>query len=172
MKTLMASLGICAVFCLGACGDSDGEENQCNGGGSGNTLEGSYCEDVDMIFTEVGCLTVVGSKALRIEYVRPIGTGSEKTLQIILSGDNVVLEANKEIKLTDVGAEVRRILADAAAPIRLTDELEAQSSLTFGTYTSSIGQAMDGKFAMLFKSGRNLRGEFECTLKDATPGAQ
>jgi hypothetical protein len=158
------------IFALGlaACGGAkEGEERECNDGGSTNTLNGSYCEDVSMLYKEVKCLTV--GQALRIEYVRPIGTGSEKTLQIIVSGENVVLEAGTEIKLLDVGAEVRRIIADAQAPITLTGELEASSSLIFSEYTGMIGTPAKGSFAMLFKSGRNLRGEFECTVEDARP---
>src|SRR5262245_17335989 len=105
-----------------ACGGDDGGEKHCNGGGSGNTLEGSYCEDTEMIFAEVKCLLVANN--LRIEYVRMIGTGSEKTLQIILSGDNVTLEPNREINLKMVAAEVRRVVAEAQEPIRLTAQIE------------------------------------------------
>lgn len=148
-------------------GGGEGDERECNDGGSIPTLSGSYCEDVQMLYLQAKCLTI--APALRIEYVRPIGTGSEKTLQIIVSGDNVVLEPNKEIKLLAAGAEVRRILADAQAPITLTGELEQSSSLIFTEYSGMIGTPAKGSFAMLFKSGRTLRGEFECIVEDARP---
>lgn len=163
---LAHGLGLALGLALASCGGSaEGEERECNDGGSVPTLDGSYCEDVEMLYLESKCLTV--DPALRIEYVRPLGSGSEKTLQIIVSGANVVLEANKEINLSSAGAEVRRILS--AGPLTLTAELENNSTLTFTEYTGTIGSTAHGSFALRFKSGRTLRGEFECTIEDAKP---
>jgi hypothetical protein len=159
-------LALAASFLCAGCGGDDGER-ECNDGEEANSLEGSYCEDTEMKYTQVRVLTV--ADALRIEYTRPIGTGAEKTLQIILSGGNVVFAPNTEINLIDAGAEVRRILAEAPAPITLTQELEATSTLTLNEYNAAIGSKITGSFAMLFKSGRNLRGKFEATLEDAMP---
>jgi hypothetical protein len=159
-------LGILSLG-TGCGGTADDGLRHCNDGGSGNTLRGSYCEGLDVAFSEVKALTV--STALRIEYVRPIGTGSEKTLQLILDGSVVILEPNVEIKLLDAGAQVRRILADAQAPQNLTDELEPQSSITFTTYSGEIGSRITGSFAILLKSGRTLSGDFDATIEDARP---
>lgn len=153
---------------LAACGGKDeGEERRCNDGGSGSTLRGSYCEDVEMRYTDVKFLIV--SDSLRIEYVRPVGTGSEKTLQIILNGTEVVLEPNVDIKLLDSGAQVRRVIAESPAPLTLTGEIESTSTLTFREYTGAIGSKVTGMFALLFKSGRTLSGDFEGVIEDARP---
>jgi hypothetical protein len=160
-----AAILVLAFGCGG--GGGDGDERHCNDGGDGNTLNGSYCEDVDMIFTQAKFLTV--STALRIEYVRPIGTGIEKTLQIILDGSRVVLEPNVDIQLLAAGAQIRRILVNAQAPLTLTGEVEASSTIRFSEYTGAIGSRIAGQFAILFKSGRTLSGEFEGTIEDAMP---
>lgn len=152
---------------LAACGGSDDGLRHCNDGGSGSTLHGSYCEGIDMAFSEVAILTISG--ALRIEYVRPLGTGLEKTLQIIIDGSVINLEPNVEIELLAAGAQVRRVIAEAQAPQTLTGELEPSSSITFSQLTGEIGSPIAGEFAMLFKSGRTLGGEFAGTIEDARP---
>ena len=165
---LVAVLGLVSVGTVAGCGGADDGYRHCNDGDSGNSLKGSYCEDIDMAYSQVRVLTV--SNALRIEYVRPLGTGSEKTLQIIIDGSSVVLEPNVEIGMVASGAQVRRIVAEA--PQNLTAELEARSSITFTDYSDmTIGKHIAGKFAMLFKSGRTLNGEFEATIEDALPSA-
>lgn len=163
----MRWLAALCLFVVLGCGNSTstGEDRECNDGGSPPTLAGSYCEDISMLYREVKCLTV--SDALRVEYVRPVGTGSEKTVQIIVSSANVVLEPNHEIKLREVGGEVRRILAEGN--LSLTEELENTSSLTFTKYDGMLGNEVVGSFALLFTSGRTLRGDFTCTLQDARP---
>jgi hypothetical protein len=165
----MASRNLLAIviFALfaGCGGPGEGDERHCNDGGSPNKLEGSYCEDVSMIYTEVRFLTV--STALRIEYVRPLGSGSEKTLQIILDGSRVVLEPNVDIQLLATGAQIRRVLAEAQ--ITLTQEIEASSTIRFHEYNGAVGSRVSGQFAILFKSGRTLSGEFEGVIEEARP---
>lgn len=169
-RRLLLLVGLVALIGASSCGGDDpGDVRGCNDGGAGNALRGSYCEDVEMLFTEVKALTV--SKSLRIEYVRPIGGGSEKTLQIILDGTVVVLEPNVEINLLESRAQIRRIVAEAQTPLTLTGELQNTSTLSFTEYTGAIGSAVAGKFSLLFKSGRTLAGDFESVIEDARPGS-
>lgn len=152
-----------------ACGDggNSGDERECNDGNDSNSLKGSYCENTPMVYRDVKFLVVQGSKALRVEYVRTIGTGSEKTLQLIVPSDRVMLLPNTDIKLLDAGASVRRLLAEGVQD--LTVEIQDSSNINFTDYTGTIGSHIAGKFALLFKNGRTLSGDFDGTIEDANP---
>jgi hypothetical protein len=164
---------ICALSTCLACGGGgkNSDEHKCNDGGSGNELHGSYCEDTPMNFTDVRFLTI--GSGLRIEYDRTLGSGSEKTLQIILDGSRYVFMDNTDIPLLEDGGLVRRILADAQEPQNLTVELDPMKpqKIHFDKYNSKIGSPVSGSFGFLFKSGRTLDGSFTGTLESAMPSS-
>ena len=106
---LAATLLALAMLPLG-CGESAQSEASCNGGGSPSSLEGSYCEGLEMIFTEVQIeiLETDERKILTIEYVRPLGDAVEKTLQIIFDTTGVELTPNTALGLVDLDASLGR----------------------------------------------------------------
>ncbi|MBK8009896.1 MAG: hypothetical protein IPK13_00980 [Deltaproteobacteria bacterium] len=157
-----ASLGIGSL--LAACGDDGIYE--CNGGGSANTLSGSYCENTEMVFTEVALLLVDSTKTLRIEYVN--GDRTNKTLQILVTPrQDAPFVPDQTVYLTEIGATVQRFAASATAPINLTSELESTSNLLFSKYLGEVGSEAAGEFHLQFKTGRTLEGEFEGVIVDA-----
>lgn len=156
------SIGIGSL--LTGCGDDGIYE--CNGGGSANTLSGSYCENTEMVFTEVALLLVGSTKTLRIEYIN--GDRTNKTLQILVTPPaNEPFVENQTISLTAIGATVQRFAASATAPINLTSELDSTSNLLFSKYNGEVGAEAAGEFHLLFKTGRTLEGEFEGVIVDA-----
>ncbi len=168
-RILRTSLLACATL-LSACG-GDSSETKCNGGGGANTLEGSYCEDVEMLFTEARLLKLTsGDRAfLRIEYVRPLGTGLEKTLMVVFDTQAVTITPGEKIDFLQAGGSVTRVLL--AGPVTLTTELEGTNTVQLDTWTGEIGSPIKGRVDLSFKNGRRLSGTFEGTLLDALPSA-
>jgi len=165
LRLLLLSTVACG---LAACGDSDGE-SRCNGGGGANQLEGSYCEDVEMLFTEVR-LTQLESgprSYLRIEYVRPIGTGLEKTLSVVFDTNAVMITEGEKIDLLAAGGSVTRVLTTGA--VNLTDDLEGTNTVQLDTWTGALDSRVTGRVDLSFSSGRKLSGTFDGTLADAMP---
>lgn len=160
---------ILAAALLGACGGSDGDEKRCNGGGGANQLEGSYCEDVEMLFTDVrvNLLESGPQSFLRIEYVRPLGTGLEKTLMVVFVVSDVMVVEGEKIPLLDFGGSVTRVLNTGS--VNLTSELEASSTVQLDTWSGEIGSPVSGRVDLAFQNGRRLSGTFEATLTDAMP---
>lgn len=170
MRRTITTLLVAAWAGFGlACGSDDGEKS-CNGSGGDNKLEGSYCSDVDMLFTEVQ-IRLQASGALRflfVEYVRQFDEGVEKTLSIGFDTNQVQVQAGQPVDFLPANGSVRRILLEGSQ--NLTNDLEATSRITFDTYQNGeIGTSIDGQFNFLFTSGRVLAGEFEGTIIDATP---
>jgi hypothetical protein len=156
-------LSVSAYACGGGGGPNGSDQRSCNDGGSGNTINGSYCDGTPMNFTDVHFLTV--SSALRIEYDNKIGTGGEeKTLQIILINNPM---PNVDIFILQSGAQVRRLLADAQAPQDLTMQLDMKSKVNLSEYTGAAGSHISGMFAFLFMSGRTLNGKFDGMVENA-----
>lgn len=156
-----------AVVALNGCGSS-GDEQSCGGSGGANELSGSYCEGLEVKFTEVQTL-LQSDTFLRVEYIRPLGTGQEKTLQILFDTTKVNIELGAPISLVDVGATVRRVLTEGSQ--NLTTELTPMSNLTLNEYSGTIGTPIKGEFAITLQNGRTLLGKFSSTLEDAMPGS-
>lgn len=169
IATLVATLVAALALSCGN-GKDETDERACNDGGSGTALSGSYCEDIEMAYTEVKVLKVMSTPpAIRIEYLRTLGASAEKTLQIILNGGTVVIEADRAIDLLAADAHIRRLLP--AGNVDLTPDLDpaGNQTLTFSEYTAEIGTNSSGTFTLLFKNGRTLSGEFEGLIEDARP---
>ena len=151
------------AFALAGCGD-DGETS-CNGGGGDNRLEGSYCEQVEMVFTEAR-LRKQGTFLL-IEYVRPIGTGLEKTLIVTLDTDGLMIVPGERLDFLASGGTARRVLTDAT--VNLTPELDPTSTIQLDTWTGDVGSPIAGRVDLSFASGRKLSAVFSGTLVESTP---
>ena len=151
---------------LAACGGEDGEKT-CNGSGGDNRLEGSYCEDVEMRFTEVRVLRQAsgGSEFLRIEYVRPLGTGLEKTLTVLFDAGQLTITPGARLAFLTAGGSVRRVLLEGS--VNLTSELDDTTAVTFDTYTGEVGTPVAGQVDLSFTNGRKLTAAFSATLQDA-----
>ncbi len=161
-------LKILFVTTLSACGGE--EEGVCNGGSyAGGKLEGSYCEDVEMRFTELRTrLQSSGQQQfLAIEYVRPLGTGLEKTLSVVLQISSVTVTPGQPIDLLAAGGSVRRTLSEGV--MNLTPEVENTSTLTLDVDQGEVNTAIKGRVNILFKTGRTLSGEFDGNLTATTP---
>lgn len=168
MKRFMTITALAASATLLACG-GDGDDTRCNGGGGSNQLEGSYCEDVEMVFSEVRLsLLTSGPRAyLRIEYVRPIGTGLEKTLSVVFDTNAVTIEPGTKLDLLTAGGSVTRVLSEGI--VTLTPELEGDNTVQLDTWTGEIGSRVSGQVDLAFSNGRRLSGTFDGTLVDAAP---
>ena len=166
----VCTLALLAFALTVACGDEDGE---CNGGAAGGgLLEGSYCSETELKWTEVRTFQQVAGTGtfFTVEYVRPAGDGLEKTLIVQFDVNRVVPNTNEQIRFLQAGGSVRRITNVAQD---LTSQLDAERSVfTFtAPYTGEIGSPVRGEFTLFFTtSGRNLRGEFEGTLVDPAAG--
>lgn len=170
MQRALRSLALACALVGTACG-SDGDETRCNGGGGANTLEGSYCEDVEMLFAEARLLKLSSGDRdfLRIEYVRPLGTGLEKTLMVVFDTKAVTITEGEKINFLEAGGSVTRVLLNG--PVTLTGELEGTNTVQLDTWTGEIGSPIKGRVDLSFKNGRRLSGTFEGTLQDALPSA-
>ncbi len=171
MKTFALQSWLVGVILLFAGCGGDGTEKACGGSGA-NSIDGSYCEGLDISFTEVKTLLVTGS-AVRIEYLRPTGTTQEKALQIIVPLSAIPNQNGTEILIGQVsGAAVQRLLSTGVIP--LTDQLDESSSrVRFDSYSGELDTDVKGEFNFLIESGGRqltLRGTFEGTLEDALPG--
>lgn len=163
--TPLTTLAVAATFGLVGCGD---EAGQCNGSATGGGfLEGSYCAETQLEWTEVRTLQQVAgmSTFFTVEYVRPAGDGLEKTLIVSFDVSQVVPNVNEQILFLQASGTVRRV-TDVAQD--LTAQLDRERcTFTFTDYAGTIGSRAAGEFTLFFTtSGRNLRGEFEGTLVD------
>ncbi len=164
-------------FCIGlllaltACSGSD--KSTCNGGDGANALDGSYCEGLDMEFTEVRIKSQSsgGNTFMTVEYLdaelnaeNPI-----KTLQIIFNAGAAQIEPDTPVDLMTVMASVRRFPAEATRPIDLTQNLDTSSNLIFSSFSTTLGDNVKGAFNLLLDTGRTLNGTFEGPLVDARP---
>lgn len=159
-------LAFAASLAVG-CGDDD--EGQCDGGSfAGATLEGSYCTNIEIRWTELRIkLQTSGNRQFfSVEYVRPVEGGAiEKALVILFDITDVPVQAGQPIRFVDFAGSVRRVTSMIQ---NLTGELERdRTTLTFDEYTGTIGSQVRGEFQMLFMNGRALRGTFEGPLADA-----
>jgi hypothetical protein len=171
-------LGLLLTALLSAhCGGA-GSESSCNGGSTGGgSIEGSYCEEVEMIFSEVRTRLVQSKdennedvpRSLEIDYRRPLGTGFETTLKISINLLFFELRDNVSVDLTETGTSVRRILEDGV--IDLNGQIGDNSNVTLSKYSGELGSDTVGTFDILFTSGRTLRGDFSSKLVDARSSA-
>ncbi|MEQ8275203.1 MAG: hypothetical protein RKU31_16150 [Deltaproteobacteria bacterium] len=153
---------------VSACGGGDG--GACGGEKvGGNSLDGSYCEGLDMLFTGVRLKVQESgdSKFVTIDYLYAdeATTTPLKTLTILFDAGAVMVEENKQIPILQASGVVRRI--DRDMTINLTDQLESDSQVTFSDYSGDVGSDTAGSFGLLFKNGRTLLGTFEGPLVDA-----
>lgn len=172
MRNVLWPLGLVLLF---GCGS--GDELKCGGSGAGgDSLDGSYCEDVPITFTAatIGRQNASGSEEYFI-FVRYVdGTANtvepRKVLEILIPSSGVAIEPNKEIPIKEVvGANVRRFPAAEEGSIQaivLTPELQNTSSITFTEFTGEIDSVTKGEFALLFESGRTLSGTFEGPIEE------
>lgn len=160
LSAVLLAAAACSGDDTGACG---GEKV------AGNSLEGSYCEGLDLEFTSVRLKVQESgdSKFITIDYLLAAEntTTPLKTLTILFDASAVMIETNKQIPILEASGVVRRIDRDMS--INLTDQLEADSQVTFTTYSGEIGSNASGSFGFLFKNGRTLLGTFEGELVDA-----
>ncbi len=153
---------------VSACGGDDG--GACGGNDvGGNSLEGSYCEGLDLLFTSVRLKVQESgdSKFVTIDYLYAdeATTTPLKTLTVLFDAGAVMVEENKKIPILEASGVVRRIERDMT--INLTDQLENESQVTFTDYSGEVGSDTAGSFGFLFKNGRTLLGTFEGPLVDA-----
>lgn len=153
-----------------ACGGGDDDVGACAGTKlGGNSLDGSYCEGLELLFTDVRIKVQESgdSKFLTIDYLLSSAdtTTPQKTLTILFEASAVMIEENKMIPILDAGGRVRRITRDMT--LDLTNDLETTSQVTFSTYTGEVGSKTVGLFGFLFENGRTLDGTFEADLVDA-----
>jgi hypothetical protein len=168
---MMKRFGLLVLACsVAACSGGDDDVGACAGTPvGGNSLDGSYCEGLEMLFSDVRLKVQESgdSKFITIDYLLQSAdsTTPQKTLTILFEASAVMIEVDKMIPLLDAGGQVRRITADMI--LDLTDELEDSSQITFTTYTGDVGTDAKGNFGFLFKNGRTLSGTFEGQLVDA-----
>lgn len=166
MRWMISILFLLAAACSG--GDDD--RGTCGGASvGGNTLDGSYCEGLELAFTSVRIKAqdAGDSRFVTIEYLlaEENTTTPLKTLSILLETSAVNVEVNKAIPIFDANGVVRRI--DRNNMITLTDQLEPDSQVTFTTFTGEVGSETKGSFGFRFVNGRTLLGDFEATMVDA-----
>ena len=156
------------LLALGGCGNGDGE-HVCGGGGGDNTLDGSYCEGIEMRFRSVRIrLQEAGtSQFLSVEYVRPMGDGLEKTLAILFDVSSIQVELGVPIRFLEASGSVRRVLAEGSQT--LTPDLDPVSNLTLDVFSGAVGNPVRGSFALRFENGRTLLGDFSGSLESANP---
>lgn len=174
MRRLALSIALLASACSGS------DELQCGGAGNaGDSLDGSYCEDVPIAFTAADVLRQQGSADeyfIFIQYVdgtTPTVDGPRKVLEILIPSSGVVIEPAKLIPIRMVqGARVRRFPAAEEGNIQaidLTAELQDSSQVTFDEFTATVGSNASGMFSLLFQSGRTLSGTFQGAIADKNP---
>ena len=171
MRVETWAAALLAVVVAG-CGGEDGEK-LCNGSGGANRIEGSYCEDVEMRFTETRLLLQASagdSKYLFIEYVRPLGTGLEKTLLVGFNTSQLTITEGERISFLPASGTVRRVLTEGS--VTLTSELDSTTSVTLDSYSGEVGTDMSGHVDLSFTSGRKLTGYFSGTLAESSAGQQ
>ncbi len=169
--TLRRRLALSAILALGlaaaACGGAEGE---CNGSPTGGGfLEGSYCSEADLSWSEVRIeRQPVGQEVFfSVEYIRPAGDSTETTLAISFIISRVIPNPNEDIEFLKAGGSVRRVTASGNPD--LTNQLDPDAStLTFTEeYQDIVGTPVEGRFSLRFvDSGRSLLGEFSGTLTD------
>ena len=173
MKTILASLMV--PLCL-SCG-SDGELKCGGAGASGDSLDGSYCEDVPINFTgaEVRRQDSGDQYYVFVRYIDESSNTVEprKVLEILIPSSAVVIEPNTQILIRMVqGATVRRFPSAQEGNIQaidLTPELQDTSQVTFTEFTGEVDSNAKGEFGFLFESGRTLRGTFESPIIENRP---
>ena len=167
----LISIAVAVAFFASACSGDD--KTTCNGADGANSLDGSYCEDIDMAFTEVRIKSQesAGNQFVTIEYLdgelnpqNPV-----KTLQIIFNAGATMIEPDAPLDLNVIMASIRRFPPEASRPIDLTGDLEDSSNLVFSSFSNTLGDNIKGSFALLFDTGRTLNGDFEGPLVDARP---
>lgn len=171
-KTLIGLLSIASLSC------GSGDELLCGGSGaSGDSLDGSYCEDVEIAFTdaEVRRQNSGSNYFLFIRYVDAAQNPVEprKVLEILIPAAEVEIEPNRPILIRAVpGAIARRFpSADEGSvqAIDLTADLRDTSQVTFTEYTGEIDSNAKGEFGFLFENGRTLSGTFEGPIVEIRP---
>lgn len=162
-------LGMVLAAALSGCGD-DGKERACGSGSGDNSLDGSYCEGIEMLFNEVRVRVQEAgrSRFLSVEYVRPMGEGLEKTLAILFDVSQIQVAPGVPIFFLESSGSVRRVLQ--AGIQTLTQELEPSSNLTLDVYSGEVGSRVEGSFAFRFTNGRTLLGSFSGRLEIAHSG--
>jgi hypothetical protein len=173
MKILFS--GMVLMTCV-ACGN--GDELKCGGSGEGgDSLDGSYCEDVPITFTDAEVRRQNSGEQyfIFVRYLDATANTVEprKVLEILIPSSAVVIEPNRQILIRMVqGATVRRFpSADEGAiqAIDLTAELQDTSQLTFTEFTGEIDSSARGEFGFLFDSGRTLSGTFSGAIIENRP---
>ena len=168
-------LAIAGALMVGTVACGGGDEGECNGSSfGGGLLEGSYCSNTELKWTEVRTkLQVSGNRRFfSVEYVRPAGDSLEKTLVLLFDISRVVPNQNQAIEFLAASGSVRRITNVIQD---LTQELDRErSTLTFSApYSGELGSRVEGEFSLFFSStGRTLRGEFSSSLVDAAEGIE
>ncbi len=175
MKTTLCSM----TFAILAASCGGGDMLQCGGSGSGgDSLDGSYCEDVTISFTEAEVRrqnTTGEDYYVFVRYVDGNANTVEprKVLDILIPSSAVVIEPNTQILISQIpGATVRRFPSaeeGSVQAIDLTPELKDTSQVTFTEFTGEIGSSAKGEFGFLFESGRTLMGTFESPIIENTP---
>lgn len=178
VRNVIWPIGSIGLLLFMGCGS--GDELKCGGSGSGgDSLDGSYCEDIPIQFTEatIGRQNSNGSDEyfIFVRYVDATANTVEprKVLEILIPSSGVVIEPDKEIPIKDVvGATVRRFPSAEEGSIQaivLTQELQDTSSITFTEFTGEFDSIAKGEFALLFESGRTLSGTFEGPIDEIKP---
>ena len=174
-KTLTPLLAALAAASMAACGG--GEAGVCNGSElGGGILEGSYCSDLELRWTEVRTELRSGRTFL-LEYIRPAGTGTEKALSLDFDITAVVPDVDARIQFLGASGQVRQVLSleGEASSRTITNDLDpTMSTLTFtAPFSSEIGAQVEGEFALFFTAtGRILSGRFNSTLIDRSQGGE
>jgi hypothetical protein len=173
MKHIITTL---VLILASSCGE--GEELQCGGSGEGgDSLDGSYCEDVPITFTEAEVRRQNSGEEYYI-FVRYVDaetnpTEPRKVLDILIPSSGVIIAPNTQILIRMVqGATVRRFPSAMEGNIQaidLTQELAATSQITFTEFTGEIDSNASGEFGFLFESGRTLNGTFSGMIIENRP---
>jgi len=173
MKNTIASLVLISSLSCGS-----GEELKCGGSGEGgDSLDGSYCEDVPISFTEAEIRRQNSGDEYYI-FVRYVDAESNpmeprKVIDILIPSSGVIIEPNTQILIRMVqGATVRRFPSAVEGNIQaidLTQELAASSQITFTEFTGAIDSNAAGEFGFLFESGRTLNGTFSGPIIENRP---